>query len=183
MSGTEAAALGSHVVSGHERRIAVSHWLLTAAPDIRRAQDEWLAHGVALLRCGGIFAAVRLAGELVRAAARCAGQEDVDAFLRQAVDGPVFRHCRGDRYYALVPSSTRWPSHRYPGTDLLGRDTYVGVPPVTATDAADHLACYWSVPMDSLGVLCDPVDVAGLAAVGLRRQAEEQELPAAASAS
>jgi hypothetical protein len=169
------------VVTTRERQLAVSHWLLTAAPDIGRARWEWEEHGIALLACGGVFAAVRLDGDLVRAAARAAGQEDVDAFLVEAVDGPLFRDCRGDRFYALVPSSAarRWNGREFPGTDALGRDTFVGVPDVSATEPVTALSCYWVVLMDSPGVLCDPARLAGVARLGYRRQAEELELPAA----
>ncbi|MFI9755806.1 hypothetical protein [Streptomyces collinus] len=49
--------------------MASGHWLLVAAEDWNKARDEW-AHGrVTLLRCGGIFAAVRLPADLGHAAA------------------------------------------------------------------------------------------------------------------
>ncbi|MEU9576337.1 hypothetical protein [Streptomyces chilikensis] len=167
------------VTTGAERRLASRHWLLAAAPDRSTACQEWQSQGVALLRTGGIFAAARLSGRLVRAAAQADDHDGVDSYLREVLDGPVFHDRRGDRYYALVPSSTAtaWPT--CPDTDVLGRDTFVGIPDVTATEPTDTTACYWCVPVESAGTLCDPSLVAQVAAAGLRRLADEAQTPTA----
>ncbi|GAA1009890.1 hypothetical protein GCM10009564_26410 [Streptomyces thermogriseus] len=101
-------------VSGWERQLAVAYWLLSAARDRDVARREWLTHGAALLACGGIFSAVRMPGDLVRAAAQTADEAEVNGFLRRALDGgPVIHSRYADHYYVLVPGSTAW--RRPPG--------------------------------------------------------------------
>ena len=58
-----------HVTTSAERALAVEHWLLSAAETPGRARADWEESGRALLRCGGVFAAVRLSARLVCAAA------------------------------------------------------------------------------------------------------------------
>lgn len=50
----------------HERELAVSHWLLAAAQEVKEARKEWAVAGIALLRCGGIFSAIRVPAEVVQ---------------------------------------------------------------------------------------------------------------------
>ncbi|GAB3010921.1 hypothetical protein GCM10023080_091920 [Streptomyces pseudoechinosporeus] len=67
------------IVTRAERELAVGHWLLSAAPDMRQARQEWARSGVALLRCGGIFTAVRIRAALVQAAADTDDPKVIDA--------------------------------------------------------------------------------------------------------
>ena len=74
-----------------ERQLAVGHWLLAAAPDIKEARKEWAVDGIALLRCGGIFSAIRVPAEVVHAAAGTEELHQVNAYLSAALmGGPVF---------------------------------------------------------------------------------------------
>lgn len=165
----------SCVTTSAERRLATEHWLLAAARDRDVARHEWLTQGVALLACGGIFAAFRMPGDLVRAAARTDDEEDVNGFLRRALEGgPVFRARYSDQYYALVPGSTAWrrPSRAFPGLECLGRDCFLGVPAVDRTEPVGH--AYWPIPMGSPGELCDPRLVWAMVQLGqARHQAVE----------
>jgi hypothetical protein len=67
------------LASEAERDLAVEHWLLSVTADTDRARAEWKEAGVALLRCGMLFGAVRLSGEVVRAAAGTDDFREVDA--------------------------------------------------------------------------------------------------------
>ncbi|WP_435611849.1 hypothetical protein [Streptomyces sp. bgisy159] len=159
-----------------ERRPSVEHWLLSAARSRQRARQEWTEQGMALLALGGIMSAVRVPGNLVIAAAGEAEMPSraLDAFLADALDGgPVVCDPRSRVYYALVADSmsrthpdaaARW---RKLGVAVLGHDCYLGVPAVDRTDP-DLAACasYWSVPIESAGVLCGPPSVARLVAAG-----------------
>ncbi|MFJ6565631.1 hypothetical protein ACIQMV_38500 [Streptomyces sp. NPDC091412] len=167
---------GVVLVTRRERELAVSHWLLAAALDHDVAREEWRTLGVALLACGGIFAAIRMPGELVRAAAGAQGEEGVDAFLRRALEaGPSFRDRHSDAYYALVPGSTAWswsPSETFRGLQCLGRDCYLGVPAVDRTEPEGRE--YWCAPMASPGELCDPRLVWAMVQLGqMRHRAAE----------
>ncbi|GAA0907653.1 hypothetical protein [Streptomyces thermoalcalitolerans] len=145
------------VVPGWERQLAVAHWLLSAARDRDVARREWLMQAAALLACGGIFAAVRMPGDLVRVAAQTSAEAEVNGFLRRALDGgPVIHGRYSDQYYALVPGSTAWrrPPRAFPGLECLGRDCFLGVPAVDRTEPKGR--AYWAVPMGSPGELCDP---------------------------
>ncbi|WP_157901149.1 hypothetical protein [Streptomyces davaonensis] len=65
---------GVLVHSRADRELAVTHWLLLSAPDTHRARTEWSETGIALLRCGGLFTAVRLSAALVHAASGTDGR-------------------------------------------------------------------------------------------------------------
>lgn len=173
---------GAALVTGRERQLAVAHWLLAAARDRDKAREEWLTQDAALLACGGIFSAVRMPGELVRAAAQTADEVKVDVFLRHALDGgPVIRGRYSDQYYALVPASTAWrrPPCSVPGLECLGKSHYLGVPAVDRTQPEGR--AYWSVPMDSPGELCEPRLVWAMVRLAEERlKAAEEEAGAAA---
>ncbi|WP_329597748.1 hypothetical protein OIE43_18750 [Streptomyces pseudovenezuelae] len=160
------------------RLMACSHWLLCTldAHKRDRARMEWQELGVALLPLGVLFAAVRIPERVVHAAARIDHPQAVDQYLAAALDdGPVIHDLDRHRYYALVPASmpTRWneaaPVWRNNGIECFGRDTLLGVPPVDAVSLDTRTnQTYWSVPMPSPGVLCDPQDVARMIAAAGR---------------
>ena len=164
------------VVTRAERDQAVEDWLRAAAHDITKARDEWRTMGVALLRCGGIFAAVGIPAELVHAAAGSDEPDAVDAFLRDALHGgPVFTGAYWRTYYALVPASTarHW---RCREAECHGVGSYIGVPrPGRTRGEVARWHSYWCVPMDSPGELCEPDVVAELVAAGLAKRRETAE--------
>ncbi|MFF7290650.1 hypothetical protein [Streptomyces griseorubiginosus] len=175
---------GALVHTTADRRLATQHWLLsTCSPAGRdRARMEWQEHGVAMLPLGTLFSAVRLPGALVQALAASSDPEDIDAFLEEALKGgPVICDVSGRRYYALVPASVprtykqaideEW---RPNDVEVLGRESYMGVPPVDAVEHQPH-ASYWSVPMASAAELCGALDVARLIAAGVDRLAELEQ--------
>lgn len=160
-----------------DRALATSHWLLSTlgAEDRSRSRTEWAERGMALLPLGTLFSAVRIPGRMVLALADTTTPAEADAFLDKVLDGgPVICDPRGLRYYALVPGSmpTTWrqaaEDWRPLSVDLLGHGTVLGVPRVTAAefDPATPHASYWSVPMSSAGMLCQPLAVARLIAAG-----------------
>ena len=159
-----------------ERRLAVSHWLLstlhTAGRD--RARTEWDEQGIALLPLGTLFSAIRLPAPLVLAAGHLTRPgPEVDAMLSEVFEGPVICDPRGRRYYALVPASVprTWrqaaDEWRIADVDVLGRETLLGVPRVGLDrDSALPGQSYWAAPMESAGELCRPLAVARLIAAG-----------------
>ncbi|WP_019061664.1 hypothetical protein [Streptomyces prunicolor] len=171
----EARASGVLVNTRQEREQAVRSWLLLSAQSADRARTEWQIGGVALLRCGALFAAVRMSADLVHAAAGSADAETVNAYLAEVLHGgPVFVDQHSRRYYALVPASTadrpEWRGRRRDGAECLGRDSYLGVPRPEFNDPLQHFS-YWCVPMDGPGDLCPPPEVSRLAAYGRHRLA------------
>lgn len=158
-----------------DRELATAHWLLAAADNRDQAHMEWAKQGIALLRCGTLFSAVRIPARLVHAIADSTDHAAVDAFLADALHGaPVICDPRGRHYYALVPASTavKW---RHPAAECLGRDTYLGVPRLDAVGLDSRAwASYWSVPMSSAAELCSPEAVAQLVVLGSFRTAEEE---------
>jgi hypothetical protein len=168
-----------------ECRLAAQHWLLSAyaAPLRTRARSEWQDQGVALFPLGTLFSAVRIPGRLVAALACTSVPADVDAFLDRVLDGgPVICDLYGRRYYALVPASMPATWHqalddwRAMDVDCLGRGTYLGVPTVDAVKFdPQSYASYWSVPMSSAAVLCQPLNVARLIAAGRHQLHEEPD--------
>jgi hypothetical protein len=164
------------VVSGAERRLAVEHWLLQAASDPRRARQEWRRDGVALLRCGGLFGAVRLTVPLVHAAAGTGELGKVDEYLAQTLlDGPVFLDQRNHSYYVLVGVSMgRLRALQRPCdvAAFLGRHHFLGVPDPSFTDPSRR--CYWCVEMDSPADLTAANAVLQLVSTGRERLRNER---------
>lgn len=159
-----------HVTAGAERALATEHWLLMSADDRTRARDEWRDQGIALLRCGPLFCAVRFERRVVEAAAGTEDTEELDRFLADVLHGgPVFMDQNSERYYALVPPSTgereEWRRGRKPLAEFLGAGHFLGVPRPTHSYAYERRT-YWSVPMDSAGDLCPPEALSQLLAVG-----------------
>ncbi|MFK0155361.1 hypothetical protein ACIQVK_25210 [Streptomyces sp. NPDC090493] len=166
------------------RYLAAEHWLLASleGPGRNRARMEWQAGGVALLRLGLRYSAIRIPGRLVRAVAGTGTLADTDAYLAEALDGgPVISDPHSDHYYPLVPGSavrgrTSPSAWRRAGVDLLGQDTFLGVPAADRTlDAPAEDASYWAVPMPSLGELCDQARVAQLVDAAVRASTEEPQ--------
>lgn len=164
------------VTTRAERALAAEQWLLTAAPDPDRARQEWHFGGVALLRCGSIFGAIRISASLVHAAARIDDLAEVDQYLAKALlGGPVFMDQESGRYYALVGISTGrrpvWKRAR-DDAEYLGQSHYLGVPALSATDPAHR--SYWCVPMDSAGILTVADAVSQLVDTGRDRLANDR---------
>ncbi|MFG2113666.1 hypothetical protein ACGFRB_13700 [Streptomyces sp. NPDC048718] len=151
------------VVTRVERRAAVAHWLLSAAPDQTTARAEWRDYGIAVLACGSVLSAVRVPGALVFAAAGTEDIAEADVFLSGWLDGgAVVMDISSRLYYFLVPASTRcwWEPKEYPLVECLGQGAYLGVPVVSHTTPDGR--AYWAVGMDSPGDLCWPDEVASL---------------------
>ncbi|WP_266978452.1 hypothetical protein [Streptomyces sp. NBC_01669] len=168
-----------------ERELAVSHWLLAAAEDMKAARREWEGTGIALLRCGGLFAAIRIPAGIVQAAAGTEDPKRIGVYLDEAVHGPVFIDTSSQRYYALVPASTprlpQWADRKVPDAECLGSGCFLGVPRPQRTEP-EQFRSYWCVPMDGPGALCSPDAVSQLVAygryqraLGERRAAEADE--------
>lgn len=167
-----------------DRRLAAEHWLLSTLPAAgrERARIEWREQGLAMLPLGTLFSAIRLPARLVAAITGPLTLAETDAFLADALDGgPVICDPHGPRYYALVPSSVprTWrdaaDEWRDADADVLGRDTLLGVPPLDATELNPAArASYWSVPMESMGMLCAPLKVARLIAAAQATLAEAE---------
>lgn len=159
------------ICTGAERRLAVEHWLLSTLPTREaraKARGQWAEHGLAMLPLGGLMSAVHVPAALVQALAHTVQPRGLDVFLAERLEGgPVACAMHGGwRYYLLVPGRTPRTWHKEavrwhkPGVGVLGRGAYLGVPPVDRTEYnAGTRDSYWSVPMASLGELCDPLVV------------------------
>lgn len=158
-----------------ERQLAVEHWLMSAASSIEQARAEWETYGVALLRCGTVFTAVRVPAAYVHAAARTEERGEVAVFLAKILDeGPVFFDRRGRQYYVLTPASTAagW-SHG--DAECFGRDTYLGIPACRRIEPDPSGDAYWVVPMDSPSVLCARQEVEALVVAGRTAWAKQRK--------
>ncbi|MEH0419445.1 hypothetical protein [Streptomyces sp. B21-083] len=171
---------GVLVHSRKDREFAVGTWLLAAVKEARAAWEQ--RNGIALLRCGGLFGAVRLSTDLVCAAAATENTAEVDDFLAEALHGaPVFMDQFAQSYYVLVPVSTgqrrEWKtSPLAPKAEFLGSNTFLGVPRPDATEP-EGVRSYWCVSMDGPGALAVPDVVSQLVAVGRFRQVAADNAP------
>jgi hypothetical protein len=156
------------VTTEGERQLAAGHWLLAAGPDAHQVREQWREHPIAMLACGGLFAAVRIPAAIVQAAGQSTDLDALDRYLADALlDGPVICDQHACWYYALVPASTarRWD---VPDTTCLGVGSTLGVPR-PGMRREDRARVYWSVPMDSAGMLCSPHAVSQLVMFGRHR--------------
>lgn len=174
------AGAGVLVHSGSDRAFASFTWLLAAAQDRAEAKAAWTKrNGIALLRCGGVFGAIRIEADLIHAAAGIKDSAEVNVFLAAALRGaPVFQDQHARRYYVLVPRSTgerqEWRSGRLaPKAEFLGINSVIGVPRPDATGPGER--SYWCVPPEGPGLLAVPDMVSQLVSIGRLRQVETQQ--------
>jgi hypothetical protein len=166
--GTGGGGAAARVTTGAERQLSVGHWLVAAIPDAHQVREQWREHPVAMVACGGLFAAVRIPAAIVQAAGQSTDLDALDRYLAEALlDGPVICDQYAGWYYALVPASTarRW---NVPDTTCLGVGSTLGVSR-PGMHREDRARVYWSVPMDSAGRLCSPHAVSQLAMTGRHR--------------
>lgn len=159
---------------------AIAAWLARAHTDPDQVRTEWLDRRMALIPLGRAYSAIRIPAELVQVVAGTADRRDVDAFMAEALRGPVIADRGGRRYYALV--SPKIPPNYAPhvgerwaalGVAILGAGTDMGVPsPSIVFDPDIPLRSYWVVPPSSAGQLCDPMHVSQL--IGAARQARAE---------
>lgn len=168
---------GVFVHLSSDRATGAESWLVLAARDAHQARREWAEYGVALLRCGTSFTAVRIPADIVLAAAGTTDRAALVTYLTTALDGPCFFDGNGRAFYALTPLST---AHRWdvPETECLGADFYLGVPATTVTEPDPRCAAYWVVPMDGPAALCDPAIVRWLVQRGRIQRSEAAALEA-----
>ncbi|MFB7088657.1 hypothetical protein [Streptomyces sp. NPDC056296] len=151
---------------------AASNWLLAAADNRDRAQRDWNDRGVALLRCGGAFTAIRVPASLITAAAGSEEHAWVSAYLSAALHrGPVFVDQTAGWYYCLVPSKAR-ESWQEPETECFGDDHYLGVPCPGIDFQHPRARSCWVVPMDGPADLCSPDAISQLLDVARKKTAE-----------
>ncbi|HWU08103.1 MAG TPA: hypothetical protein VN520_17250 [Streptomyces sp.] len=163
------ATAGVLVHTRRDRELAAAQWLLLSAFDTRQARHDWATYGVALLRCGVLFSAVRMPAAVVHAAAGTDDREELAAFLEDALNGgPIFYDGGGRQFYALTPRGTarRWGAT---GIERLGPSAFLGIPATDITEPDPRCTSYWCVPMRGSGFLCQPRAVARLAVTGRTR--------------
>src|SRR5918993_5432668 len=150
-----AVTIATVLPSRTEADQAVSAWLLAATESRDRSRMEWQALGVTMLKAGVVFSAIRMSARLVHAAAGTSDIDAVDSYLiRALVGGPVIHDPVRCRYYALVPTDISRPWAVTRDLEPLELGSYVGVPSpgLNAADATSG-GPYWSVPMESAGML------------------------------
>ncbi|MFD4644798.1 hypothetical protein [Streptomyces sp. NPDC058441] len=165
---------GVLVHSARDRELASAHWLLSAALAIKEARREWAENGITVLRCGGLFTAIRISASIVHAAAGTEDPVAVSHYLARVLRGPVFADQASRRFYALVPASTQrlspWHGTTVPEAECLGANCFVGVPRPGRDDPREF-RCHWVVPMDGPADLCSPHAVTQLLNYGRFRLA------------
>lgn len=137
-----------------EETYRIVEWLARAADDPQQAHDQWKTQGVALLRCGRRFAAVRIPADLVHAALGTDEAPAIAASLPFDLGGPVIL----DRayYYALIFGHSGMTWDEGDDTPCLGSDTYLGVPRL---DRMAPPGAHWVIVPRFDGDVCRPSTV------------------------
>lgn len=159
---------GNGVSLGTERVLASEHWLLAAAPSVRRARLEWADSGTTWLKPGALFGAVTVRASVVHAALLLDDPEKSARPLRESLGGPVFyaeeQFGREAGYVALVAGSVSM-AWSVPGSVAHHRRAELQVP-APGNTLPDLGPSWWVVPLDGPGVLCDPDPLATLVGHG-----------------
>ncbi|MFE9116095.1 hypothetical protein [Streptomyces sp. NPDC007172] len=153
-----------HPLTEPERK-PIRDWLAGSLNRPQVAKDQWEKGGIAALALGRRFSAVRLTEPLVYAITESRMSVDVAHVLASALHGPVLHAPSTRRFYAFTPPAAPawgWSPH----AEYLGRDNYLGVPPIELTEPEDGLEGYWAVPVTHPGDLCAPSRLAALIAAG-----------------
>ncbi|WP_327660895.1 MULTISPECIES: hypothetical protein [unclassified Streptomyces] len=171
-------APGALIHADRDRELAAENWLLSAASCVKETRTAWQETGLALLRCGVTFTAVRIPATVVHAAAETDAPERVRDYLARTLDGPVFADQFSRLFYALVPASTAdhptWQGRIAPDAECLGTNSFLGVPR-TGREDPERSRCHWVVPMTGPGDLCTPDAVLRLIDYGRHNQVVAQE--------
>lgn len=132
----------------------IAEWLARAADDPHEAHREWDTQGVALLRCGRRFTAVRIPAAIVHAALDTTDPAVIAGALPFDLGGPAIAD--GDRYYALIHGHVGMVWDEGDDVPCLGQDTYLGVPRL---DRLQPPGTYWAVAPRYDGDVCRPSTV------------------------
>ncbi|MEU3499956.1 hypothetical protein ABZ726_04010 [Streptomyces hundungensis] len=146
-------------------RDAISDWLAGSLSRPHLAKEQWKQGGIATLALGRRFSAVRLTETLVYAVTESTLPVQVTRVLATTLQGPVLHAPSTRRFYAFTPSAAPTWGHS-PHAEYLGRDHYLGVPPIELRDPDDGVDGYWVVPITRPGDLCDPSRLAALVTAG-----------------
>uniref|UniRef100_UPI002F91484D hypothetical protein n=1 Tax=Streptomyces melanogenes TaxID=67326 RepID=UPI002F91484D len=154
---------------------AITDWLAASHDTPAQARREFDT-GIALLRTGTRFEAIRLPAPIVHAAAGGEDPDAVAAFLAKVLPGGAVIHDAygvGVWYYALVPpgTHTHW---RTPGAECLRPGTWLGVPRL---DLTARPGPHWALPPRAVGSLCTAQAVADLVALGQNRLLRQTPTP------
>lgn len=134
-----------------EETYRIAEWLARAADDPEQARGQWTTQGVALLRCGRRFDAVRIPADLVHAALGTDEAPIIAAALPFDLGGPVILD--RSHYYALIFGHSGMVWDEGDDTPRLGPDTYLGVPRL---DRMTPPGAHWVVPPQFDGDVCRP---------------------------
>jgi hypothetical protein len=137
----------------------ITEWLARAhrtSPET--AHTEWRTQGVALLRLGHQFSAVRIPQRLVHAAIGSTDMTEIAETLAARLQGPVIRDSLavGVPYYALIQAHAGLVWDGGEDTPCLGDGTHLGVPHLSQISPP---GTYWLVPPRFDGDLCRPEHV------------------------
>ncbi|MFB7779523.1 hypothetical protein [Streptomyces bauhiniae] len=127
----------------------MTSWLAGAHPKPKRVLRRWEEGCDELMPLGGRFAAVRIPGRIMHAAAGDSTPEAVTVVARDILRGPLITGLYSEQrtYWALVPCRAHvyWPSY-LTDTPYLGAGSYLNMPPPSCTTPprdADLPTPYW----------------------------------------
>lgn len=143
----------------------IYQWLARGHRHPDQAEAEWKELGVALLPLGIRIAAVRLSGDLVRAATGTADPGQLAATLAEMLDGAVISD--RDVYYALINGHSGLVWDMEADAPCLGEGVYLSVPALRRTAGRGP---HWVCRPRREGDLCQPGNVRKLIAAGLLAQ-------------
>lgn len=144
----------------------IYQWLARGHKHPEEAREAWNSElGVAVLPLGILISAVRLTGDLVRAATGTDDPEQIAAELEAKLDGAVIYD--RDVYYALINGHAGLVWDMEEDAPCRGDGVYLSVPVLRRTEAPGP---YWVCRPRWDGDLCRPEAVRELVTAGLLAQ-------------
>ncbi|MER6566321.1 DUF6415 family natural product biosynthesis protein [Streptomyces sp. NPDC001093] len=162
----------NRVATKGEESLAIEHWLLAAAAsDADQARTAWETEGLALLRCGAAFHAIRMPLNLVENAAGCTVPAEVDAYLADALLGALVIRCGHERWLYILCEPSTVKEWKALGIECLRDGRPLSVPRPDVIGHSSSTASYWAVRMFAPGLLGNGNAVSQLVSYGRYRMA------------
>ncbi|WP_330310568.1 hypothetical protein OHS17_00790 [Streptomyces sp. NBC_00523] len=153
-----------------ERQLAAGHWLLSAAPNLRKSRDDWKVKGSTWLRPGVLFGAIVIPADLVHRALDVDSPNQCRRLLATHLEGgPVFyspEHFRREGSYTVLVTASTAMAWRSRGSVAHSYRALLQVPSPRASEPQAGDCPWWVVPLDGPGLHCRARPLAALITAG-----------------
>ncbi|MGC4947680.1 hypothetical protein ACLQ2N_15980 [Streptomyces sp. DT224] len=153
-----------------DRELAAGHWLLSAAPNLRKSREDWQVKGSTWLRPGVLFGAIVIRASFVHRALDVDSPTQCRRSLAEHLEGgPVFyspEHFRREGSYTVLVTASTAMAWRSRGSVAHNYGALLQVPGPRVTEPLDDGCPWWVVPLEGPALLCRARPLAALVTAG-----------------